>query len=397
LVEIQPSIVMGATVGVLDAFSVDTMPMDGGAFYMVANMTWGSARQLVSGGSTDTSSIYQAFTPSTEYATAFEAAMPELLSAARAAPGFGGGAIRLATITSTSPSIDWSPVEQGAINGLTFNGPSDTTPATSPSNAPYFLEANYNVSDPASQASTVSQLVQFAPNIILLLGGSDVVQLILPGVEAGWQGGNPLPIYYGHTTMADSVVAQFLQGSASLQQRLGYFFPVAENETFAGIPQQGLYVSRMAEAFPGSSPPPQTLESYDMFYAMMYAIVAAGPPAKGGNVRGPDVANGLALLQTGPASNTFWTGLPFLTDVIAALVNGSIRLQGISNTLAFDASSGYVPTNIWGACWTSNLSTFPSNSAIDGLVFVNNPNSTIWNYQSNVITPGPLVGPCWTN
>ena len=202
-----------------------------------------------------------------------------MIKQVKADPRFSGGPIKVAVLTELSPSLDWSNVVDVVVAQLNpFNGGS----ASDPVNKNNFLQVAYDVTNPQSQAEAAAALVGLAPQIIFTIGGEGELELVAPFVEANWPAGVMPPRYIGGEPQMGYSQLGFFQGNVELMNRIstirvqnGAFY---RNDLLGG----GLG-SRYKAMFPqalwlGALGGDSTAQAYDLFYATMYAIVAAGAP-----------------------------------------------------------------------------------------------------------------------
>jgi serine/threonine-protein kinase len=220
-----------------------------------------------------------------------------------------------------------------------------------------YLEVVLDRNDPSAESRAATQLVAFAPHVILHTGNEELATHVFPAVEDRLPRGSPRPTYLAGSELGSEAVA-FARSRAGLRDR--FFGLTTESATDANAK----FVTRYNALFPQNAVTrtraPNT--TYDAAYALAYAIVATGRAHPGG----PDVARALSRLSGGATAVD--VGPTGIFDAVRALGQGeSVELSGTAGSLDWDAKTGDVPFVYAVLCVTSagSESTVESGMTFD--------------------------------
>jgi hypothetical protein len=190
---------------------------------------------------------------------------------------------------------------------------------------PFLLESALLNADP-DISSTINGILDFAPNIIIALTGSEFIEKGFPVLESGttWTDrtfGQQRPMYLLGSTMAPQTWALY----GTKQGEVGgwkTFFDRVVGVAYASAEDPRLlrsYEARLIAAHDDVPDPSLLLGSesvYDAAYLLIYATAAAGDLPQ---PRGKDLAAGMRRLVEG---TTYDVGPADISDVLTALDNG---------------------------------------------------------------------------
>lgn len=175
-------------------------------------------------------------------------------------------------------------------------------------------------------SSVAADLIDFAPNIIVALAGSEFVEQVFPALESGsiWSertGGQRRPMYVLSSTMAPETWSLYAprQGDAG---GWNSFFDRIVGVAYASAADTELrddYEARLTGANKDLPDPSVLLGSesvYDAAYLMIYAAAAAGQVP---SLSGKDLARGMLRLISG---TSYDVGPTPISKVLTALDNG---------------------------------------------------------------------------
>jgi hypothetical protein len=190
---------------------------------------------------------------------------------------------------------------------------------------PFQVESALLSSNPDASEVT-SQLLDYAPNIIVALAGSEFIEQVFPALEAGntWStrtGGQQRPFYVLGSTMGPQTWSLY---SAKQGDPGGWksFFDRIVGVAYASAEQPKLlqdYELRLISASQDQPDPSVVLGSesaYDAAYLMIYAAAAAGEVPE---LTGKNLATGMRRLVEGAAYDV---GPASISKVLTALDNG---------------------------------------------------------------------------
>jgi hypothetical protein len=185
------------------------------------------------------------------------------------------------------------------------------------------------VSDPAHAGDVVKSLVDFAPHVVLFAGG-DLTDPVLAPLEAAWPAARPRPYFVATGSLVGETLFRFI--GAEPKRRVRFFGVAPSSTTMANA----RLTMRYDEVYGGKlSPASSPAASYDAFYLVGYAAIAA----KKDGPSGTDLAAAISsLLPPGPRVEVGPTHV--LEGVDALRVGGRVDLAGIMTTLDFDVKSG---------------------------------------------------------
>jgi branched-chain amino acid transport system substrate-binding protein len=228
-----------------------------------------------------------------------------------------------------------------------FNGQS----SGATENKAHFALANYgnpNASDMTTDFSaTIQQMLDLKPNIIFMYGANEIIDLVLPQLEAQWSttGAPYKPFYLFHANGFKvnlwQQIAKLDSSGTDLRKRVLGTNPGSIGSDFNLFRLK--YTSKYPEDETSSPDSLGTMNSYDAVYALALATVAAGA-----EVSGPTLAQGMARLGSGQAIKV---GNETATLTAFNLLSGgqTINLQGLTGPLDFDAV-GDVVSDVYFYC-----------------------------------------------
>jgi ABC-type branched-subunit amino acid transport system substrate-binding protein len=275
---------------------------------------------------------------------------PTLANKVKVFVGYKGDSFGKGTHTALVPSL--------SVGGLAANDP----------NQKNYKEADYGnpaapTQDPLKYDDTVNQIIAFQPNIVILLGTGEAQTSIMGAAEPKWPSGVRKPYWvYTHIQVVSSMVTaiQTADPSGDLAKRvLGVTYGTSTSDAYRTFRQN----------FAGTQDPtinPDTIDTnttYDAFYTLIYAAIAAGNK----QLTGANIAAGIANLVPAPSAIPINVGPGNITQALNALVNGGhVDLTGTSGPLDFNLQTGDVAqeNQVWciGAA-AANQPAFPTFSS----------------------------------
>jgi hypothetical protein len=244
---------------------------------------------------------------------------------------------------------------------LQFNGQSRAANQAADLYKPIEIQSIYaNATDPRTDA--INQLVAFAPHVVIGTTVSEMLQYVIPGVEAAWDAAHPgqkRPFYllgalnYGDGPMAGLISNdQPVSGQKQLYQRiLGLNWPSAADLTVFNE-YQDRWQSRYGKKEYGFE------NYYDSMYYLLYGIAAVkldSPTAT--SISGGDIAKGLLrVIQIGSSVPRVNVGPgDEMVNAVNLLANGNktskIELIGAMGPPNWDSGGG---RNDAGSVWCVN-------------------------------------------
>jgi len=227
--------------------------------------------------------------------------------------------------------------------------------------------ANYRYADPTSFASqedllsaygsAIASAFQEKPDVLLLIGTSEIAQLIGAYVKT-WSEltpGDSLPRFilsHGAVPVMEDAVNQIDSGPVRelmipLVEGTAPVIQDSENFDFYNV----RYKIRFNEQDAVTS----SSLSYDATMIVMFAMATIGE----GEISGADISAGISrLVDKGGTAVSFGSDLGFIKTTVDTLaIGGNVDLRGVSGELDFDLSTGEVRTNIVGWDLTPRVGT----------------------------------------
>ncbi len=215
-------------------------------------------------------------------------------------------------------------------------------------------------------AKAVEKIILQKPHIVILAGTTEAVTSVLVPIEKGWPSNTPRPwyIFTEGSKMPELIdeVNQPANKSNGLRTRVVGTVPgpVAGSPAYTRF--TSLYNATVRDGSEASAP--YTANSYDAFYALMYAAAWVGDRG----LTGANLALGLKSLA-GAADTKITVGTDDLATAFARLAQGKgINLEGASGPLNFDAA-GDVEGSIQVWCTKSDGSGTALGFADSGLYY----------------------------
>ncbi|GAC1351137.1 MAG: hypothetical protein NVSMB1_01280 [Polyangiales bacterium] len=227
---------------------------------------------------------------------------------------------------------------------MTFNGKSVTDNGTNFMRITWTSPLGTGVPDLATAAT---QAAAFAPDLIVVSAPTETNNFV-PLLESKW-GTTPKPMWLAslsqfRSSLPDSVVGM----NEDLRKRIqGVKMLPTAYELNPRAPELVAFNSRYALLFPGQTAPALTY-SLDAAYLTAYAIAAAGPKPLG-IITGTDVAQAIPRVTTA-GGQAFLTEPGAIPNVLAAVANGPIKLNGLFSPLNINVNDGSMPTDVGGYC-----------------------------------------------
>lgn len=295
-------------------------------------------------------------------------AMPELEAHVRSqlAPPLNGAPISVGVIIK-GDNFGQSSYEATIGNPeFRFNGqPSDST-----DNKAHFALADYgnpNASDTSTDFSaTIQQMLALKPNIIFMYGANEIIDQVLPQLEAQWPttGAPHKPFYLFHANGFKvnlwRQIAALDPTGTDLRKRVLGTNPGSIGSDFSQFRLK--YLSKYPENETSSPDSLGTMNSFDAAYALALATVAAGA-----EVTGPTLAQGMARLGSGQAIKV-GSEMATLTAYNLLSSGQSVNLQGLTGPLDFDAA-GDVVSDVYFYCVKQNGSAPDATGTYPGTKF----------------------------
>lgn len=258
------------------------------------------------------------------------------------------------------------------VETLTFNG----TKLSDPANNAFYTPLEYSTSSTFDFSTQVSQVIQKAPNIVVVLGTNEAVDKLVKPIDAGWTTG-PRPTFI----VSDGLKAESLQNAirdddaasptSPLRTRVRGTAPGRRNSITDSFAIR--YNSRFSSATGGSSTF-GTAGAYDAAYLILHALGTIGDA----QVTGASVAAGIRKIskkggqqvEVGP--NGIDTARPLLKS------GADVDLNGASSPLDFDAAGESI----------ADIEVWCALKAVSGLPqFL-----TTAKYYNSASTPPAMVG-----
>jgi len=212
----------------------------------------------------------------------------------------------------------------------------------------------------ASYAAAVSELLRFAPDVVVYGGADELTAGLFQPLESAWpRAEDHRPTYVALNSFTGTSFSTWLGTNAELRHR---FIGIAAP---ASTPANARFTMRYNEAYAEKvtanlSP----AAPYDAFYLLAYAALAAGEGAR----RGSDLARAIERLT--PPGKRIEVGPSAIFDAAAALRAGEkIDLAGAGGPLDFDLGTGESPADYVFVCPGVNARGFAENEAESGLGF----------------------------
>jgi ABC-type branched-subunit amino acid transport system substrate-binding protein len=215
-----------------------------------------------------------------------------------------------------------------------------------PSNTAFFKQSTFDPANATAKAAVATDIINFAPHIVFLVGTSEVPVDIMKPVEDGWTSSTPHPYYVLPDGARRPEVITLVTGNDTLRKHVRGTVPGTNNELYVQ------FGNRYAPQFGGTFPSLFGMAgAYDAVYLIAYGIVAGGanPPT------GASVATGLTKMVGGTKVDV---GKLSLSTTFQALQSGgSIDINGTSGPLDFDLATGEAASDI--DVWCIGLDATP--------------------------------------
>jgi branched-chain amino acid transport system substrate-binding protein len=254
-------------------------------------------------------------------------------------------------------------ISDAVLKDLRFNG----LPASDPGNNNYFLPRNYgDPSDSSSMvttAQTAAALLDFAPDIVILLGTEEGITDVLKVVETQWSGahhGVSGPRWILGDGGLQTVLYDTVGTNDDLRRRITGTVPGTSNSLFQTFKDK--YNSKFTdktdpEVFGAAG-------SYDSVYMIAYSAASLGVKP----LTGPNLASGFANLVAPVGTNPVDVGYNGISSSTTLLQNGGmIDLNGASGALEFDLTTGEAPSDIQIWCMPKDSNNQATSAQFSGL------------------------------
>lgn len=228
-----------------------------------------------------------------------------------------------------------------ALGGLAFNGQR----AIDAANAAYFRRVDFgdphDPRKPTRYDDAVQEVVAFAPHVVFLLGTTETVTRVLPGIEAAWPAAAD---YRPQYVMADGSLIdetwQYLrEHDPSDEKRRRILGTVPGTEGVAAQAFRHLYASTIRDGSSGHTA--GAANAYDAVYNLVYAAVATGAEP----LDGRNLAIGFGKLI--PPAEKVPVGAAFINTAFRILLDGrSLDFEGASGPLDYDLSTGEAVSDV---------------------------------------------------
>ena len=224
---------------------------------------------------------------------------------------------------------------------LEFNG----RLAIDAANGPYFRRVDFgdphDPRKPTRYDEAVQEVTAFAPHIVFLLGTTETVTRILPGIESSWP---EMPDHRPRYVMADGSLIdetwQYLREndpSDEKRRRILGTVPGTEGETAQAF--RHLYASTIRDGTSGHTA--GAANAYDAVYNLVYAAVAAGSDP----IDGRHLALGFG--RQVPPGEKVPVGAAHINTAFRMLLAGqSFDFDGASGPLDYDLSTGEAVSDV---------------------------------------------------
>jgi branched-chain amino acid transport system substrate-binding protein len=275
-------------------------------------------------------------------------AMPQLEAHVRERASLGPGAPISVGAIIKGDNFGQSSYDETINNPeFIFNG----TPGASQENRPYFTFANYGNPNATTMTTDYSaalrQILDLKPHIIFMYGGNEIIEDVLPQIEAQWSTTGALhkPLYLFHANGFKvnlwNQVATLDPTGIDLRKRV-----LGTNAGSIGNDFNQFRLKYDAAYVDGDESSPDslgTMNAYDAMYVLAMAAVAAGAEVTGLTLSKAmtSLVGGPNVIKVGPADAS--QGFNLLND------KQTIDLQGLSGPLDFDAA-GDVISDIYFYC-----------------------------------------------
>jgi len=214
--------------------------------------------------------------------------------------------------------------------GLTLN----TLPVGDPGNSGYFKNSSYDATtlDPTTVAG---QVATDKPNVIVLVGTSEIITKLLVPVEASWPAsGTPRPLYLLADAARKQEALDATKGNDPLRLRIRGTVPGTSNPLFAAlnVRYQGRY-SATAAVFGMAG-------AYDSVYLLLYGMAAIGAQPITGASLATSMAKMIGGIKVDVGPDGFKTAIPALGS------GNAIDINGASGPLDFDLTAHEAQSDI---------------------------------------------------
>jgi ABC-type branched-subunit amino acid transport system substrate-binding protein len=255
-------------------------------------------------------------------------------------------------------------ISEAVLHDLRFNGAA----ASDAANSAYFKLRNYgDPSDASSQVSTAqtaTELLDFQPDIAIVLGTEEGITAILAPVEMQWSTRHP-GVAGPRWIMGDGGLQTALYDTVGknddLRRRVTGTVPGTSNALFQTFKQR----YRSKNFNDGSDPEVfGAAGSYDSVYLLAYSAVTLGSKP----LTGANLAGGFANLVPPAGTNPVDVGVNGILSTTTTLQGGgTIDLNGASGALNFDLVPGEAPSDIQIWCMPKDASGKAAGAQFSGL------------------------------
>jgi branched-chain amino acid transport system substrate-binding protein len=254
-------------------------------------------------------------------------------------------------------------ISAAVLKDLRFNG----LPASDPGNNGYLKLRNYG--DPSSGApvtltDTVAEILDFAPDIAIVLGTEEGITGVLAPVESQWSGRHPGvsgPRWILGDGGLQTALYDAVGSNDDLRQRITGTVPGTSNMLFQNFKTR--YQSKNfgdgtdAEVFGAAG-------SYDAVYLLAYSAVSVGAQP----LSGPNLAAGFANLVPQPGATPVDVGFNGILSTMTALQHDAkFDFNGASGALNFDLTPGEAPSDIQIWCMPKDAGGKATSAQFSGL------------------------------
>jgi hypothetical protein len=231
-------------------------------------------------------------------------------------------------------------------------------------NASDYLDVVVDLNDAKGtgpDADAVAHLAEFAPQVVVYVGGAPITRTIIAPLEKGWPGSARARPRYLAMSVLDSEALQISQGSTSARHRFLGFTNLSTtpvNARFAMHYDQ-TFSSDLSRADVPSTP-------YDAFYVLAYASFALG----GEEPTGPKLARAIRrLVPPGSVIDVGPSGI-FQAFSLLTTTDKSIDLNGAGGTLDFDLQTGEHEVDLAVLCVNVDKNGMTVGDIESGMVYV---------------------------
>jgi hypothetical protein len=237
---------------------------------------------------------------------------------------------------------------------LRFNGRSALD------NGRSFREFVFDEADTSPEAATarVRELLDFAPQVVVLVANAPTYERVLAPLETQWPAGAARPYYLLITELVPET-REWVGATVERRRRFFGFEPVFSGDVNAR------FVMHFNESSPVKvTPDYNTNSSYDAFYLVAYATYAlGGQPVTGANL-------GRAIARLVPPGKRVAVGPGGIYGAYEALrAGGNIDLEGAMGSLDFDVKTGDAPSDQALLCVDLDPETHLARSVESGVVY----------------------------